>query len=86
MAAVYDDESHTIKLGLSACRPQDNFDKSIGRKIAEKNAEEKPFAIINDFNGRRNDYADQVMMLFQNKEEHLLYKHYNKLTHDGYTF
>lgn len=76
MAAVFDDVEKTIKFGLSICMPQDNFCKAIGRQIAEKNAIEKPFHIIEGFSGRRNDYADEVMQIMVDKEARLL-KHNN---------
>lgn len=72
IAAVYDDDDHTIKFGLSVCMPQDNFCKAIGRKISESNALNKPFCVIKDFNGRRNDYADKVIQIMLNTEKKLL--------------
>ena len=49
MAMIYDDDSSTIKFGIATCMPVDNFDKKIGRTIAEKNAMENPFHIIEIF-------------------------------------
>lgn len=72
IAAVYDDDNKTIKFGLSVCLPQDNFCKATGRKISEKNALEKPFHVIEGFNGRRNEYADEVMEIFLKTERKLL--------------
>lgn len=74
IAAVFDDEDKTIKFGLATCLPIDNFCKATGRVIAEKNAIEKPFHVINDFNGYRNDYADEVMEIMITKESKLLKK------------
>lgn len=74
MAAIYDDDDHTIKLGVSTCMPSDNFCKAIGREIAENNAATKPFYVIKDFNGRRNDYADEVLTRFVEKEKKLRFK------------
>lgn len=74
IAAVFDDEDKTIKFGLATCLPIDNFCKATGRAIAEKNAIEKPFHVINDFNGYRNDYADEVMEIMITKESKLLKK------------
>lgn len=76
MAMIYDDESSTIKFGLAICMPVDNFDKKIGRTIAEKNAIENPFHIIQNFSGRRNDYADEAMEICLAKEQELLIKDY----------
>lgn len=50
----------------------DNFCKAVGREIAEKNAIEKPFYTIEDFNGRRNDYADKVMQIMTETESKLV--------------
>lgn len=72
IAAVFNDESCTIKFGLATCQPVDNFCKKTGRKIAEENAEEKPFHVIENFSGRRNDYADEVMKVMLEKEHKLL--------------
>ena len=72
MAAVYDDESHTIKFGLAVCQPVDNFCKAIGRRIAEQKAETSPFHVIQGFNGIRNDYADEVMRIMTEKEVELM--------------
>lgn len=72
IAAVYDDEDKTIKFGLATCQPVDNFCKAVGREIAEKNAIEKPFYTIEDFNGRRNDYADKVMQIMTETESKLV--------------
>ena len=76
MAMVYDDDSQTIKFGLSVCMPNDNFNKKIGREIAERNAENCPFHVITNFSGRRNDYADQAMQICVDKEHHLLKREY----------
>lgn len=72
MAAVYDDESQTIKFGLAICQPIDNFCKATGRQIAEHRAETNPFYVINNFNGIRNDYADEVMRIMTSKEIELI--------------
>jgi hypothetical protein len=74
IAAIYDDDAKTIKFGLAICQPVDNFCKATGRAIAEKNAQEKPFHVIEGFNGRRNDYADEVMTIMIRKEQKLLKK------------
>lgn len=76
MAVVYDDDSHSIKFGLATCLPVDNFCKATGRKIAYENALNKPFHVISDFNGKRNDYADHVMEILIAKENNLLKKNY----------
>lgn len=72
IAAVFNDEDNTIKFGLATCQPTDNFCKATGRQIAEKNAIEKPFHIIENFTGCRNDYADEVMRIMTEKEFKLL--------------
>lgn len=74
IAAVYNDDDCTIKFGLATCQPCDNFCKRIGREIAERNALENPFYVIENFSGRRNDYADQVMAIMIEKEACLLKK------------
>ena len=74
MAAIYDEDNRTIKLGVSTCMPTDNFCKAVGREIAAHNAETNPFYVIKDFNGRRNDYADEVLTRFIEKEKKLRYK------------
>lgn len=79
MAVIYDDSDSTIKFGLSICMPNDNFNKSVGQTLAVMNAKNKPFYVINNFNGRRNDYADQVMGILKDKERNLLRKHYPQL-------
>ena len=79
MAVIYDDSDSTIKFGLSICMPNDNFNKSVGQTLAVMNAKNKPFYVINNFNGRRNDYADQVMGILKDKERNLLHKHYPQL-------
>jgi hypothetical protein len=76
MAMVYDDDSQTIKFGLSICMPNDNFNKKIGREIAERIAESCPFHIITNFSARRNDYADQAIQICVDKETALLKKDY----------
>lgn len=75
-AAFYDDESKTIKFGLATCSPKDNFEKKVGREIAAKNAKENPFYVIEGFNGRRNNYADEVMAVFISTELKLLKREY----------
>lgn len=72
MAAVYNDETKTIKFGLAICQEIDNFCKAIGRSIAEHRAETNPFYVIKDFNGIRNDYADKVMRIITEKEIELM--------------
>lgn len=72
IAAVFDDEDKTIKFGLAICQPVDNFCKAVGREIAEKNAIENPFHVIENFSGRRNDYADEVMQIMTEKEFKLI--------------
>lgn len=79
MAVVYDEDDSTIKFGLAICMPNDNFCKKVGQEIAKRNAMEKPFYTINDFNGRRNDYADDVMQIFKEKEQALYKKHYPQI-------
>lgn len=79
MAVIYDDSDSTIKFGLSICMPNDNFCKKTGQEIAIKNAMNKPFHVIKNFNGRRNDYADQVMEIFKDKERSLYKKHYPQM-------
>jgi hypothetical protein len=76
MAMIYDDETSSIRFGIATCMPVDNFDKKIGRTIAEKNAMEKPFHIITDFTGRRNDFADRAMEICISKEKELLMRDY----------
>ena len=76
MAVVYDESDHTIKFGVSICMPNDNFCKKVGQEIAYQNAMTKPFYQINDFNGIRNDYADDVMQIVYDKEVELCKKHY----------
>lgn len=73
-AAIYDDESKTIKFGKACCQSVDNFCKKIGREIATANAESKPWHIIENFEGRRNDYADEVMRVMIDEEIKLLRK------------
>lgn len=74
MAIVYDDVAHEIRFGLAICMPNDNFCKATGRKIASENAEKKPFFRISKFNGKRNDYVDEVMQVIEKKERTLLKK------------
>lgn len=88
-AAVYDDESKEIRFGMAKCNVKDNFCKAVGREIATRNADDKPFHVIKDFNGRRNDYADQVMQIMKNAEIKYLKREYpaffNKLNNmDNY--
>lgn len=79
IAVVYDDSDSTIKFGLSICMPNDNFCKKVGQQIAENNAMSKPFYVINNFNGRRNDYADDVMRICIDKEIALNKKFYPQM-------
>lgn len=76
IAAIFDDEEKTIKFGLATCQPIDNFCKATGRQIAVHNANNRPFHIIENFTGRRNDFADEVMKVMADKEVKLL-KHDN---------
>ena len=76
MRMIYDDDSSSIRFGIATCMPVDNFDKKIGRAIAEKNAMENPFHIIENFSGRRNDYADEAMGICLAKEQELLMRDY----------
>lgn len=71
MAAVYDDSTHTIKLGYACCQPCDNFCKKIGRTLAYEHALHNPFYVITNFSGRRNDYADEVLKIMIDKETSL---------------
>lgn len=66
--AVYDDEAKEIRFGMAKCSPIDNFCKKIGREIAENNAALRPFHIIKDFNGIRNNYADEVIEVMKRME------------------
>lgn len=75
-AAFYDDDSKSIKFGKSVCSPNDNFCKKTGREIAAMNAKNNPFYVIENFNGIRNDYADEVMEIFIETEKELLKKEY----------
>ena len=75
-AAVYDDESMQIRFGMANCNVKDNFCKAICREIATRNADERPFYIINNFSGRRNDYADQVMKIMKDTEVKCLKREY----------
>lgn len=84
MAAVYDDEDKTIKFGLSVCQSVDNFCKKVGRKIAEDNAMTKPFHVIENFTGRRNDFADEVMNVMIEKEKKLLKKDHPNIFNSDY--
>lgn len=84
MAMIYDDDSQTIKFGCATCMPADNFDKKIGRAIAEKNAEEKPFHVITGFNGKRNDYADRAMEICVAYEKKLLKHSYPTIFNENY--
>lgn len=68
MAAIYDDENHEIRIGIAICQPIDNFSKKIGRKLAYENALLKPFHIISNFSGHRNDYVNEVYTIMQDKE------------------
>lgn len=68
MAAIYDEDHHEIRIGVSICQPMDNFSKKIGRELAYENALNKPFHIISNFSGRRNDYVDQIYEIMQSKE------------------
>lgn len=76
MAMIYDDDSQTISFGLATCMPSDNFCKKVGREIAERNAIEKPFHVIKNFSGRRNDYADEAIQICLDKERTLHKKDY----------
>lgn len=73
-AAIYDDEDKTIKFGKACCQAVDNFCKKVGREIATKNAETNPWYVINEFKGRRNDYADEVKRIMIDEEVKLLKK------------
>ncbi len=75
-AAVYDDESQQIRFGMAKCNVKDNFCKAIEREIATRNADDRPFYVINNFNGRRNDYADQVMKIMKDTEVKCLKREY----------
>ena len=75
-AAVYDEDSKTIKFGMAKCNPEDKFVKAIGREIAEKHAETNPFYVIENFSGIRNDYADEVMEVMLKQEAKLLKRDY----------
>ena len=77
MAAVYNEDDGTIKLGVSICQEIDNFNKVIGKQLAFENAITKPFHVISDFDGVRNKYADKVMELFIDKEKSLNKKFYS---------
>ena len=74
--AVYDDANHEIRFGKAKCSEKDNFNKAIGREIAVKNANRKPFYVIKDFTGVRNEFADEVMSVFKHYETKLLKRLY----------
>ena len=84
IAAVYDDDDHTIKFGLAICMPKDNFNKKVGREIAYNRAITKPFHVINDFDGIRNHYADEVMKFMITTEKTLLKKEYPQIFNSDY--
>lgn len=75
-AAVYDDEAQQIRFGMAKCNVKDNFCKAVGREIASRNADDRPFYVINNFSGRRNDYADQVMQIMKDTEVKCLKREY----------
>ena len=79
MAAIFDDVKHEIRIGLAICQPNDNFSKRIGREIAYKNALIKPFHIIVNFTGRRNDYAEEIRNIMITKERKLQYREFPQL-------
>lgn len=85
IAAIYDDDNHVIKFGLAVCQPVDNFCKKVGRKIAYKNAIENPFHVINNFSGRRNDFADEVINTMIQKEKELRYREFPQLFNNPVT-
>lgn len=76
MCAVYDDESKTISFGVAICDETDQFNKRIGQSIAVRRAMSTPFYVIENFNGKRNDYADEVRSRFISMEKKLLKKYY----------
>lgn len=76
IAIVYDYEAKTIKFGLAICQGIDNFNKKIGGSIALAKATTEPFKVITNFNGRRNDYADEVIKICIETENKLLKKTY----------
>ena len=73
---VFNDEDHTIKVGMAICNESDNFSKKIGRKISTERARNNPIYVIENFSGRRNDYIDDVMAFLIDTEMQLLRKNY----------
>ena len=84
MAAIFDADNHVIKIGLAICQAADNFCKETGRQIAYKNAIEKPFHVIKNFSGRRNDYADEIMRIMIQKEDQMRYREFPALYNNAY--
>lgn len=76
IAIVYNYEERIISFGLAICQSIDNFNKKIGGNIALAKAISKPFKVIQNFNGRRNDYADEVIKICIDKETEMLKKTY----------
>ena len=68
IAIIYDDENRQIRMGVAVCQPTDNFSKKIGRDIAYQNALDKPFHIIDNFSGCRNDYSTEIYNIITSKE------------------
>ena len=64
--------------------PNDNFNKKVGREIAYNRAITKPFHVINDFDGIRNHYADEVMKFMITTEKTLLKKEYPQIFNPDY--
>lgn len=80
IAALYDDETKTIKFGLATCSTKDRFQKSIGRDLALARAEFNPFYVITDIdeNCSKQEFTAKIMEVFQRTEAQLLVNKYGK--------
>lgn len=46
VTGIYNEKNHTLKIGVSTCSLNDQFNKKLGRKISSGRAQVKPDTII----------------------------------------
>lgn len=79
MAAILDEDTNTIRFGMSVCHESDKFVKKIGQQIAEKNARENPFMIVSHYSGNFKDFLNLVRHTGHMEERKFYNKYYRSL-------
>ena len=76
MAAIYNNETNEVRIGLSICHESDKFVKKVGQRLSEKQARESPIMIISHFSGKFKDFLSLVRHTGHMEERKFFNKYY----------